>query len=727
MRRYRTVLLLAGLILACALYIFHDRSAATTDALEARRRNLFPGFQRERVDQIDVSVGTGAWTLRRHGDDWVVSTGGNGRKADAVEVERMLSEIEGAEPSRRLGVMDAATRARLGFGSPRARVTVHEGPRVTARFDIGSAVSDEDSAYVTSDGHAVVLPKSFAEAFARTASDLRDKTVVELDPARINSLVISVRGAVTRIERRGPVWRVLQPDIGRAARGAVDAITSELHTLNATRWLSDDTSTATLAQYGLESPAVRVEVGRAGGASVVLRFGTACPGHDGEYTATREGSSSVFCVGRALLDAVNVSADSFRDEHVLAARTDEVARVHIHGPGAVDFAFHRTSDGWTGDTPGLAMDTESVESWLNALHDLTAAARLSGDTRSAHGLMPARETLEVSRTGVDGVETLHVGSADATGLYVTRDDESVVLQFAPSAAETLVVDAVRFRPRRLVRDSEDDLQAVLIDAGALHEELTRTAGTWRLARPVQAAADGGLVRDLARTLANLDVDRWVSPSPRPEYGLAVPRARIIARFEGPGARDPDDAGAGADGGPRVRTYTLALGAQAPGGGVYGTLEGTSGVFVLPRAVMDTLSQPHIDRGALAVPREDVQRVTLTGPGTRRVVIVRSGALWRTENGAPADADRVSDVLDRLAAATAPRAFGYGPAPADAHLGDSAVELTLATDAGTSSVRITLGDRFGVGDSAGYYARRDGLDATLSLTVELVDALQEFRP
>ncbi len=729
MKRYRTVLLLAGAVLACALYILYDHSAATTDELEARRQNLFPAFHRDRVDRIEVNAPTGTWELRKRGEDWLVVSGGNGRKADPVEVERLLSEVEGAEPARRLGTPDAASRGRFGLDHPRARVVVHERDRVVAGFSVGAAVPGEETAYVESDHHAVVLPRSFAEAFDRPASDLREKAVVELDPSRIDRLVVTSGDTSKRLERRGPVWRLVQPDLGRAARGAVDAVTSELHTLNATRFLSDDTSDATLARYGLAPPAVRLEIGRGAGTPVVLRFGGACPGHDGEYTATREGSGSVFCVGRALADAVRVPAEGFRDDHLVAARTDEVSRVHVHGPGTVDMTVHRTGDGWAAEGTTYPVDAEAVESWLNTLHDIAAGQRLPGDARAAHGLAPPSVTLEISRTGVDGVERVNVGAADATGLYVTRDDEPLVLQFPPSAAETLVVDAIRFRPKRLVHDAEDDLQALLLDAGTLHEQLARVDGAWRLAQPVQAAADPGLVRDLARLLANLDADRWVSPTARPEFGLASPRARLVARFEGPGAHeDATGADAGADGGvSRVRTYTLTLGAPAPGGGLYATLEGTAGVFALPRTLLDAVTTPHIDRAALQIPHEGVSRLAIVGPGPRRVVLVRDGERWRTEGGTPADQGRVGDLLDRLAGVSAPRVFGYGPAPADARLGATSFEATVTGDAGATLMRVVLGDRFGVGEASGFYARRDGLDATLSLPSDVVDALQEFRP
>ncbi len=168
------------------------------------------------------------------------------------------------------------------------------------------------------------------------------------------------------------------------------------------------------------------------------------------------------------------------------------------------------------------MDVESVEAWLNTLHDIAAGQRLEGDVRAAHGLTTPRVTLEVTRSGVDGVERINVGARDEVGVAVSRDDEPMVLRFAPSLEETLRVEPLRFRPRSVVHDSEEDLRALLIDAPPLREELVRADGMWRLARPVAGDGDATQLGELGRALSDLDAERWVSATPRPEFGLSHP-------------------------------------------------------------------------------------------------------------------------------------------------------------------------------------------------------------
>ncbi len=737
--RYRTALALSGLVLAGAAFIAYDRTSATTDELEARRQNVFRAFHRERVDRIEVERPSGRYELRRDRDAWFVVSNGQRRPADAIEAERLLSEVEGAESLRPLGDLDAASRRRFGLDHPRARVVVHEGPEVTARFSIGGAAEQEDAVYVEASAatgtrdataRAIVLPKSFGQPFDRDAVELRDRRIAEVDVDRVARIEVTAGGQRRVLERRGAVWVMTEPPIGRASRSAVEAVTSELRDLRATRVLADDADAATLARHGLDSPSLRVEVRRASGAEpVAIRVGRQCPGHDDEFAAMREGTGTVVCVGRSFADGFRAPAEGYRDDHLLQARTDEVSEVRVKGAGTggADLVLRRDNAAWRAENSPYAVDAESIEAWLTSLHDLSTSARLDGDQRAAHGLAPAQTVIEVKRTGVDGVERILVGASDAEGLYASRDDEPVVLRLAPSSADTLRVEPIRFRPRAVIDETDDQLRALLVDAGSLHEEMARVDGALRLSRPIDIAADPTLASDLAHGVATLTADRWVSSAPRPEHGLSAPRARLVARFEGP--REAGDAGA--DAGGAVRSYTVLLGAGAPGGGVYATIEGQPGVFVAPRALYELATTPHVDRGALRIAREAVTRLSITTGGATpsRVALVKSGSDWRTEAGATADGVRVDALLNALASATAVRTFGYGPPPPEARFATPTmvIEVAGSGDAGQQTMRIVVGDRFGSGEGAGFYARRDGLDATLSLPEALVETLQEFRP
>lgn len=728
----RTLIGLSLAVTLCGGFIYFDRNSTTSEELEARRRSVFKTFHRERVSRIDIDHPSGRYELQKRGADWFVLKNNVARKADVMEVEHALGEIEGAEATRTPGAVTGDSRARFGLDHPRATVVVYEGTTAALRFVVGGAVSGEEATYVEFEGSAVVLPKSFADAFDRASTDLRDKAIADIDGARIQALELAVGADRRVIQREGFVWRMTEPAQGRASRGAVEAITTELRELRAARVLEDDVNDAGLARYGLASPAVRLTVRRGTTEPMVLRVGSDCVGHEGEVAATREGTGTVVCLARSFVDALRVTPETLRDDHLVVSRTDEISTIRVRGAvgQTADLVVRRDGEHWfEGEAPagdagsaGAMVDGEAVESWLNTLHDLNAAARLPDDSRAAHGLSPSAMTIEIARTGVEGREVIHVGASDEGGLYVSRDDEPIVLQFAPSVAETLRVEPIRFHARSMIHDVEGDLAALVLEAGTFREDLQKLDGAWRVVRPATTPADGAMLIDAARQLAGLDVDRWISTAPRPEHGFATPRARVIARFEG---RGPSSDGGTDAAVARVRSYTLLLGALTPGGGIYAMLEGGSGVGVVPRSLVDGLITPHLDRSVLHVASDDVTGVVITQPASR-VEFVRDGARWRTAAGAPIETSRVEELLERLNNLIVSRVHAYGPPSTSAGLGAFTLDVRRGGDAGASTLHYTFGESTG-GEPAATYVRRDDVDATMSVPSDFAEALRSFRP
>lgn len=128
--------------------------------------------------------------------------------------------------------------------------------------------------------------------------------------------------------------------------------------------LADDVDAAALRLHGLDAPSLRVEVRRASGAEpIVLRVGAACPGHDDEYTAVREGTGTLVCVGRSFADGFRAPPEGFRDDHVLSARTDEVSEVRVKGAGTAgaDLVLRRDGSAWRAENSPNTVDAEAIE------------------------------------------------------------------------------------------------------------------------------------------------------------------------------------------------------------------------------------------------------------------------------------------------------------------------------------------------------------------------------
>jgi hypothetical protein len=733
--RYRTTGVLAILVLVAAVAAIWSSRRVPDSVREERHGKLLPSLRREQITRIEFASPTEQFTVFKENGRWFLAQNGRRNDADESEIERILTEAEFASPARHLGRLDAHGRDRFGLAHPRMRVTLREAHDVSQSFAVGGAVSDESNAYVEVDGTGYVVSGTLADAFARTALDLRDRTLSEIDTAHLTRLELDGEGGHRVLEQANGVWRLTTPAEGRVKRSRIDSMLHDLRDMRATRFVADDASAATLARYGLATPVVTLRAVRSAGAPIEWRFGGACGSYSDEVAILRADRAAVACVGRAVFDNVRAPTDELRDDKILWARTDEVERVRVHATSG-EFSLVRDHDHWRAEGGSGDADSDAIEAWLTTLGNISTEARLDANTASTHGLEPVARWIEVTRTGIEGSERLEIGDNDADHLYVRRSGETAVLGLDPSTADNLRIDGARFRSRQLVRDVADEMSGLITDAPTFHDATTRVAGEWQLTVPVQAPGDATTIRAAATRLASLDADRWVALVPAAAHGLTTPRYRIVARFEGVG---PESVDAGPDGGrPRVREYTLSIGAAAPGGGAYASMTNRPGVFVLSQTAVDELAQPHVARSLVETERNAIDRIEITRPhvgaaGQDHIVVHRDGDVWRTDAGQPADRTRVEALLSRLVLVQATRAIGYGAAGADQHIGDTTLTLTLAAapaDGGHAqprTIRLLLGAPFGEGADASVYARRDGLDATLAVSRDVADAVRDYSP
>lgn len=714
----RTTGVLAVLVSIGAVGLWWSNRQVPDIVRDERRARVFSSLRRDQIERIEVDRGTERFACRKDGSRWLIEQGHRAYEADDTEVERMLTEAEYAQPTRILGTLDAQQRHHFGLDAPRARITLREAnPSIATQFAIGADVRDERSVYVEYDGQGFVLARSIADAFLVRARDLRSRNLVEVEVDRVTRIELRSGERTTVLTKQNNWWRL--EDNERVGRAAIEALLGDLRELRATRFVADDADDATLARFGLDRPRVTMTVSRSGRPPIVIRYGGPCPERADEVIARRDESREIACVARTSFDNAARSPDELRDQQVLFARADEVERVLVHGPSGEVIA-QRHGDGWRLEGVRGEADADSVQHWLEELSSLRVEVRLPESEAAARSLAPATKWIEVSRTGIEGRERIEIGARDTDHVYVRREGERAILALSTTAETTLFVDAARFRSRAIIRDVPDELRALITETADFRDEVSRDAGRWSLIHPVSADADPVVMRTIAERLASLDAQRWVSLTPRPEHGLDRPRARLIARFEGAGVPNAD---AGSDGGPRVREYAIAMGADIVGGGAYARIGDRDGVFVLGQSAIDELLQPHIDRQVLTFDRSAVQRIECQQRGRPRFVLRREATGWRVDGGASIDRSRVEALLDTLSSVRAPRVFGYGPSVEGFGLGEASVALWLSEgDAASRIVRLTLGREF-AGTPSGVYARVDDKDATMSVPEEVSRAIR----
>ncbi|MBI2897329.1 MAG: DUF4340 domain-containing protein [Deltaproteobacteria bacterium] len=737
MRTRWTLILLAAVAALGAYIYFVESEGPTTSELSERKENVFARFDRDSVDRISLTREGKTVDLEKKDGKWRVVRPVRAR-ADDGAVDGLLSAIEFSSRDRTINAKGARKRSEFGLKAPRVRGSFRSRGTVH-RFQVGAEDSTGEGIYLAVDDEPAVyvVGKDFYDSVAKELSDLRDKRVAEVRLSKVKSLAIRGGERDVRLRKSSGGWNLEAPFTGRASRSKVEDVLRAVENLRAERFVAD--GARDLGSYGLD-PAwrtLRLEI--EGGSPVTLGIGAPCgdegaqeSSDSGKRHVTLEGSRSVVCAASGLYASISRDPAELRDKRLVSTRDEDVAAVVLEGRGS-KVRIKRHEGGFRLVEPQEApADTDAVKRLLSELRSLEATEFLPAGDLGARGLDPAGITVTVERDDGGGKEVVRLGSRDGETAFARRGDEEQVLRIPARALELAAVDALRFRPRRIVNDDVLDAVAMRAEAGGVRQELKKTEGVWRLERPIALRADSLTTRDVARRVAELTAERWVADRDDGSHGLSTPRLRLWVKFEGQGDEEEPEEDE-ADGGElparptaRLREYTLVVG-SATDGGYFARLEGPGGgdaVFVVAASVVEDAERPLADRNLFQIDETDIARMTVERVAGR-VELTRSGEGWK-KGSAEMPRDEITPLLDKLASVRAMKAVGFGAAPANAALGSPAIRVSIHRaeheEGEPDDVTIAIGATSGAGADAGYYARRADVDATFIIPKEIVDTL-----
>lgn len=241
--------------------------------------------------------------------------------------------------------------------------------------------------------------------------------------------------------------------------------------------------------------------------------------------------------------------------------------------------------------------------------------------------------------------------------------------------------------------------------------LTRAGAGWQMQAPVKTGADRAAVDDTVTSVVTAKMDREIAPAPAAlaEFGLDKPAAEVTLTLKD-GTR-----------------LALALGGKNPTGvWVYAKEKDKPAVFVLPEGTLRDATKSVAefrDKTVLAFDKKDVTALDLAG-GAETLSLAQADGRWMLTRPAsfPADADAVSDFLDKLQTSKVKEFVAEAPASLEAFglARSTRVDLHTGKDKDRATKSLLLGR---VDDARkGMYAMRPGESTVLLLPEDLAKAV-----
>ena len=286
-------------------------------------------FDPETVTALTVTAKEQTTVMIKTADGWRI-TAPLQLAGDAETIRSVLTRLSTV---RRKSVVDEhpTDLAKYGLDKPVARLSV-TWPGGSSELVLGAMNDFANGEYARLGGNDAVLllEGNHQPVLARGTFDLRDKRLVDVDPAQVKTIDVDAPPDRYTLKRDVDGWKVIAPKSEKADPTVVENVLGVA--LNARANAIANESDDALDTYGLGTPMAAITVTLADGKSVALGFGQASPnGEKREYAHASSGHT----IAQVPLDAharLHQSLEALEDKTVSHVARDEVAAMQFTTP-----------------------------------------------------------------------------------------------------------------------------------------------------------------------------------------------------------------------------------------------------------------------------------------------------------------------------------------------------------------------------------------------------------
>lgn len=228
-------------------------------------------YDRDKAAKLEVESPKGRVVLAKEGEKWQIKEP-EGLRADDGEVGALLWKLKDLKARSFLAEGPAAVGRYLA--RPEVKISVSEqGGQAPKTMLLAPSPEKRDGkglayAAVAGQGPVVLVDSSVLRDLARSATDLRDRSLLgSFDPKDVKRLQVKSGGQAMLVERKGETdWRVVEPKKGKAREARINDLLFTLRNLKWSELVSPKGEEP--ARYGLDQPTFEVTLWKADGSEI---------------------------------------------------------------------------------------------------------------------------------------------------------------------------------------------------------------------------------------------------------------------------------------------------------------------------------------------------------------------------------------------------------------------------------------------------------------------------
>src|SRR5580700_4711974 len=289
--------------------------------------------------------------------------------------------------------------------------------------------------------------KDKAAEAAKPPADAPPK-ILALTEGDITKVTLKKKGAdETVLEKANGKWQITAPKPYPADQDTASQLVASAANVSSDRVVEDKASN--LSAYGLNSPALEVDIMAKAGKTSKLKIGDDTPTNSGAY-AMLEGDPRVFTVASYVKTGVDKSVNDLRDQRLLTFDQDKLSRVELMAKKQ-DIEFGRDKDQWQIVKPKpLRADGLQVDEMLRKLKDAKMDLTLSPDDakKAAAAFASGTPVATIKLTDPSGTQQIDIRK-DKDDYYVKSSVVPGVFKATPELAAGVDKSVDDFRNKKL--------------------------------------------------------------------------------------------------------------------------------------------------------------------------------------------------------------------------------------------------------------------------------------
>ena len=360
-------------------------------------------------------------TLKKEGESWNIIAPVQTRAADteATGVANALGDIDVVRV-----VEENPTDLKVyGLDPPQLDVEFKSADgKTTGHLLVGAKSAAGANRYAKrADEKRVVLIAQFHEgALNKSTFDLRDKSIIKFDRAKVDGLDAVVNGKAMEFAKANADWKMVKPVVARADFSAVDGLVGRVESAQMKALVTSTPTPADIKKYGFDKPEAIINL-HLGSAKATFEVGGKA---DDTTVYVRDASKpDIYTVDTGTANDFKKPADDYRKKELFDFRAFNASHVEITTNGqTVIFDRVKAKDDKSPDTwhrvspnPGDP-DRSKVESFLAGLADIRAASFV--DSTAKTGLQTPAMTVVAKFD--DGKQEERVISVKTAPMFLRR-------------------------------------------------------------------------------------------------------------------------------------------------------------------------------------------------------------------------------------------------------------------------------------------------------------------